>query len=191
MIICVVVYFLAFMLVLILRKLCRLKIEKFPPLKLEEGGIVFHSNKRHRIKLYKAKFMQVSKSVYIRKGNKVVQLLNVDNVFIENDYLYFKALGKTKLVFGCEEVSKYLNLKIRSDKIDIEKFRKLALIDIKNHIFDYKNAKFLKIYLKIVRKILNISLQNDKLTIKQNKFKIPFCVDYVSNGVKKRIKINC
>lgn len=191
MIIYFVAYLISFAIVLIVQRVKRLKVEECPAMKLEKSGIVFNSKKRHKLKIYGAKVMQVANSVYLKKDNRLVQLVNVDEIFLEKDYLYFKALGETKLRFDCEKIYKYFNLKIKSKKIDVEKFKKLAIIDIKNHIFDLKNAKFLKIYVKILKKILNIHIEEEKITIKQNKYKIPFSVLYKSKGVKKRINVNC
>ena len=191
MMIYIVVYFITFSVVLQLKKKARLKTCNFPSMKMMRDGLKFFSTSKHKIKIDNAKVMQVDKNVYLKKDKKIVQIKNVDNIFVEEGCLYFTALGNVKIILDLSDIYNYFNLKIYTNRIDIEKFKKIALFDIKNNVFDCKNSIFLKKYLKILKNILNINLENNKITIKQNKFKIAFCVEYKTKNGKKRIKVNC
>lgn len=152
---------------------------------------MFNSKQKHRLKIYKAKMAQVGNVVYLKKQNQVVKINNIDDVFIEKDHLYFRALGQVSIFLETGNFWKYFELKITSSKIDLEKFKKLALNDIKNNVFDYKNKRYFKFYFNLLTRVLNVKLLKHKISIKQNKLKLPFVVFYKNKGVKKCIKINC
>ncbi len=134
--------------------------------------------------------MQVDKIVYIKKDNKMIVLINVDNLCFKDDYMYFSALGKVKILFNCICFYKYFNIEISSQKFDLKDLQQTALLDILNNLFNLKNAKILLKYLKIITKVLNININKKKIVVKRNKFKIPYTLTYKVNNVLKRVKVN-
>ena len=190
MIICICVYFIAFSLTLVLKKRFRLKVKVYPDLMISKDGLTFVSHEKHKLKINGAKVLQVGEDVYLKKYNKIVCLKNVDNVFVYKDYLYFKALGEVKLKLNLSNILKYFTIEIESKNIDMKNFKKLAIVDIKNHIFNLKNAKNLKKYIKTIKNIFKIQLLKNEILITKNKFGLSFVVNYFSCGKKKRVKVN-
>jgi len=128
--------------------------------------------------------------VYLRQNKKMITLLNVDKVKVDEGYIYFKALGRVKILFSCKSIYRYFNLDIESDKIDIRDKRQQALQDMIDHLFDVNQSMILKRYIRFVREVMNIDFKNGKLTIKQNKFMIPYTLKYKLNNVIKQVKVN-
>lgn len=166
------------------------KAYTFPLLKVCKDGVSFNSLKRHKIFIAQAKVMQVEKVVYIKNDNQMIIIKNVDNVFVDKYYLYFDCLGEVKIFFDCSKFYKYFNIKLTSFKFDISEIKRKASLDIVKNLLMLKNAKFLKRYLWILTKVLNITFEDNSIRIKKNKYKLPFSVTYKLNGRLKTININ-
>ena len=85
---------------------------------------------------------------------------------------------------------KYLQMNISSNVFDLTDIKRRAELEIVNNLFSISDCYQFVRYIRIVKKILNINFTSDKLQIKQNKYKLKFCLDYVSKNVKKRIIVN-
>lgn len=190
MIAVIVSYFSTFVFTLLILRFKKIKFAPLTNLYMKKNGIVFKSNKNHRLYVENCKLMQLDKMVYITKNNKMIILNNVDNVRIVKNFIYFKALGKVEIIYNFKEFYRYFNIDILSNKIDINQLKQLALVNAVENIFDLKNAEILIKYLKILKNVLNISLFKEKIVIKKNKFKIPFTVKYRVGNVVKYVNIN-
>lgn len=190
MVVLVLVYFVSFAITIVLLGNKKKKIYAFPLLKVGKDGVSFNSLKRHKIFIAQAKVMQVDKVVYLKNDNQLIIIKNVDNVFIDKSYLYFNSLGEVKIFFDCSKFYKYFNIKLTSSKFDISLIKRKASLDIVKNLIMLKNAKFLKRYIWILTKVLNITFEDDLIRIKKNKFKLPFSVTYKLNGKLKTININ-
>lgn len=185
-----IIYTATVILIIFLLQKKKLKYSEFPFLKLKKNGLVFKSTKHHRMEIADAKIMQVGTNVYIKKNGHMFTLKNVDEVVLKNGFLYFKALGIVHIVFNAKAIYRYFNLQIYSKDIDIENLKNKALIDILNNILNLANAYILKKYLKILKNTLKIHINNEKITIKQNFFKISYTIKYKINNKIKMIKVN-
>ncbi|MBQ8614985.1 MAG: hypothetical protein IJ415_00220, partial [Clostridia bacterium] len=154
------------------------------------SGIIFNSFLCHRIKIDNFKTIQLGTKVYIKTNSKLVTISNVDKVFKHENYLYFTALGKVKILFNCDEIYKYFNIEITSKKFSIEELKQEAIYDLINNNFEINFCKILKRYIKIIENVLNIHIFQEKLVIKQNKFQFPFELKYKLNNRIKHISIN-
>ena len=190
MIYSVIAYILAYFLINFIIAKSRWIFHSFPKLKFTKQGIEFVSFKKHRIKLNQCKYVQLNNLVYIKTTNQLIVIKNVDNLFERQDYLYFKALGKVKIVFDFKQEYKYFNLKLSSNKIDINDMWKKAGFDVVENITNLNNAEHYKKYINLLTRILNIEICDDGLKIRKNKFNIPFSVVYKLNGKIKRVNIN-
>lgn len=186
----VIIYFLVFTITLLICKKLRLKVKEMPSLAIDKCGLFFESLTKHRLKLNGASVLTIGNNVYLKRFGKMVCLNNVDKVFEYKDCIYFQSLGKVRIKFNCENIYRYFLIDIESENVDMKNFKKSALNDIKNHIFDLKNAKILKKYIKTIKNIFKINLHEDEIRIKQNKFRLSFVVKYFSKGQKKRVKVN-
>ncbi len=171
-------------------KKLKTKFKQYPELKMNARGINFFSHSRHRIKIGDAKFMQVGGNIYLKHNNRQIEIRNVDNIFIKNDFLYFTAKGKCEICFKNQLLNKYFNIKINSNMIDVETLRKRALINVMDNLFDLTKCEDLIKYLKLIRDILKIKITNKSVEIKQNQFKIPFCISYKLNNTIKVVNVN-
>ncbi|MBE5741055.1 MAG: hypothetical protein E7351_00775 [Clostridiales bacterium] len=183
-------YFMTVFVVIFALNVRKTRYQPYPSLKLRRDGISFYSKSTHRIKAENTKVMQVENRVYLRQNKKMITLLNVDKVKVDEGYIYFKALGRVKILFSCKSIYRYFNLDIESDKIDIRDKRQQALQDMIDHLFDVNQSMILKRYIRFVREVMNIDFKNGKLTIKQNKFMIPYTLKYKLNNVIKQVKVN-
>lgn len=186
----IICYFLTFCLTIVILNKRRIQYVSYPKLYLKKFGLVFYSFKTHRINIKDCKTMQVDKIVYIKKDSKMIILTNVDNLQFNDDYMYFSGLGKVKISFNCTCFYKYFNIDIDSKKLDLKNLKQLALLDVINNLFNLKNAKILLKYLKVITKVLNISINDKKIIVKRNKFKIPYILTYKVNNVLKRVNVN-
>ena len=52
----------------------RVRYCEFPVLKIIKDGVVFHSKKRHRLKIESCRYEQMGKVVYVVKNGKFMQI---------------------------------------------------------------------------------------------------------------------
>lgn len=182
-------YFLTFIVFLIATILKNKRFYAIKDVKLTKYGLVFYSNNRHRIKIYGAKMLIIENNVYLKKNSRTVVLKNVDKVSVNKDYLYFNSLGKTKIIMNCKKFYKYFVVRVESEDFDIEELKENAIQDILNNIFDFNNCIELKRYLKIMREILKIDLENDHVKLTKNNYELSYTLTYILNGTKKKVHI--
>ncbi len=182
-------YFLTFIVFLIAIILKNKRFYAIIDVKLTKYGLVFYSNNRHRIKIHNAKMLIIENNVYLKKNNRTVVLKNVDKVSVNKDYLYFNSLGKTQIIMNCKKFYKYFVVQVESEDFDIEELKENAIQDILNNIFDFNNCIELKRYLKIMREILKIDLENDHVKLTKNNYELSYTLTYILNGVKKRVYV--
>ncbi len=158
-----------------------------PKLFIKKNGIVFNSNLKHRIFIGDCKYLCINNKVFIRFPSRLVSLINVRNVYFNKGYLYFKSIGVTKLCGDFVNIYKYFNIEISSTKFNLEEEKQKALLTLLNNRLE--PTKEYKRYLSILKNILNIEIV-DKLTVRQNKYSLPFTLIYKANGKTKRLNIN-
>ena len=115
---------------------------------------------------------------------------NVTNVLKRKNFLYFQALGKVEVLVDCAFFYKYINLKIESKEFDFNLIKQKTLNDIMNNLLALHMCKNLQKYLRLLKNILKIDINNKKIAIKPNKFKISYSVLYKLNNKLKRVNIN-
>lgn len=185
----IIFYFITFFCVIKTRKR-RIKFSDFPQFKINQSGVFFYSKQTHRIKIENDEVFQIQKNLYIRTKNEIIIIKNVENVKIFENFLYFKALGKVKIIFNIKQIYNYLVLLVESKQIDMNYLRQIAIIDLINNDFDINNSKLLKKYIKILKNVLNIGIFKEKIVVKQNKYKIPFILTYKINNKIKKVCVN-
>ena len=189
MIVAIFAYILTTFLVFFIIKKNKYKTKPFPKLKINKNGIIFYSNFKHKIKIGDAKLLIIENTAYLKKVNKVLTIHNVEDVFIKDNYLYFKANGNVKILFNTIDFYRYFNIIIQSEKFNINKLKQLALIDILNNVFNIKNSKIFKKYLNIVKNILKININNKKIEIKPNNFNLSYTVIYKTNNQITKVNV--
>ncbi|MCQ2564833.1 MAG: hypothetical protein MJ152_03150 [Clostridia bacterium] len=185
-----IVYFVTFTLTMLVILHFRCKVKPLPKLKLKKFGLEFCSHFKHKIKIDDASVMFIGHAVHCKKGGSLITIKNVKNAFVWGKFLYFESLGTTQIFCDVKSFFNYMQLKIEMENFDVQKFYEEAVADLINHLFCFENSEKLKKYLTFVKKVLKISVNNTKLTIKQNKLKLAFCLTYVIGGRKKRIMVN-
>ena len=105
------------------------------------------------------------------------------------NYLYFTALGDVKIIFNTKSFYKYFNIEIKSPIFDLEELKQNAIDEMLNNLFNLNKCNKLKEYLKVVIKILNIHITNDKILVKKNNFNLTFTLIYKLNNTIKIINI--
>ena len=189
MIIIFFAYFLTFFAFLIVLKFKNIRYKTIENAVVNKYGVVFSSNKRHRIKIFGAKILVIDKNVYLKKDKKTVIIKNVDNLFIRRDYLYFNALGEVKIIMNCKKFYKYFCVRISSKNFDLSNLKQTAIQDLLNNIFNFTNCTKLKRYLKIMRNILKIDLDNNHVKLTKNNYNLSYTLTYILNGQKKVIHV--
>ncbi len=184
------IYFFVFFIVMQTKKKQPIKHFKFPNLKLKKSGIFFISNLTHRIKIHNMKTLFVDGVLYLKTKDKIVRMLNVNDVKIWEGYLYFTALGKVEIVFNADDIYRYFSIKIKSNKFNFEDLKQFAITDLINNEFNINFSKILKKYINIIENVLKIRIFSKKIIISQNKLKLPFEVIYKLNNKIKRVKVN-
>ncbi len=185
-----IVYFVTFTLTMLVILHFRCKVKPLPKLKLKKFGLEFVSTAKHKIETDGAEVMIIGHAVHCKKGDRLITIKNVKNVFVWGKFLYFGCFGRTQIFCDVKSFFNYMQLKIEMENFDVQNFYEAAVADLINHLFCFENSEKLKKYLTFVKKVLKISVNNTKLTIKQNKLKLAFCLTYVVAGRKKRIMVN-
>lgn len=182
-------YFLTFYLVIKIKSKFKHKETSFPFLKFTKTGISFFSYNQHEIKIQNMKTMQIDGLVYLKNGDKLIIISNVKDVKIYEDYLLFTANGETKILFDCKEYYRYFTLDIQSEQFNLNNIKQTAILDIMNNNFDLNSSSLAKRYMNLLKNILNIHIDNEKIVVKPNKFKFSFVVTYKINNKIKQVNI--
>ena len=182
-------YFLTFYLVIKIKSKVKHKETSFPFLKFTKTGISFFSYNQHEIKIQNMKTMQIDGLVYLKNGDKLIIISNVKDVKIYEDYLLFTANGETKILFDCKEYYRYFTLDIQSEQFNLNNIKQTAILDIMNNNFDLNSSSLAKRYMNLLKNILNIHIDNEKIVVKPNKFKFSFVVTYKINNKIKQVNI--
>lgn len=186
----VAIYIFTFSIVLAIKGHIRNKVYPLPEFEFEEGQIILNSIKRHKIHVGFCSCLVVNNNVFLKRGGKTIKFANVANSCLKNGYFIFTGLGKVTIEVNNKKWYKYLQMNISSNVFDLTDFKRRAELEIVNNLFSISDCYQFVRYIRIVKKILNINFTSDKLQIKQNKYKLKFCLDYVSKNVKKRIIVN-
>lgn len=184
------IYIFTFSIVLAIKGYIKNKVYPLPELKFEEGRICFDSIKRHKIHVGFCSCLVVNKDVFLKRGGKTIKFENVASSCLKNGYFIFTGLGKVTIEINNKKWYKYLQMNISSNDFDLTDFKRQAELEIINNLFNISDCHQFARYIRIVKKILNINFTLDKLQIKQNKYKLKFCLEYVSKDVKKRLIVN-
>ena len=182
-------YFLSFIVVLLVITVKNQKFYAIKDVKLTKYGVVFYSNKKHRLPIHNAKLLIIENNVYLKKNNRTVVLKNVEKVVVNNNYLYFHSLGKTQIIMNCEKFYKYFVVNVESEDFNLNELKQNAIQDILNNIFDFNACIELKRYLKIMREILKIDLENNHVKLTKNHYELTYTLTYILNGVKKKVYV--
>lgn len=166
-----------------------IKFKPIPDFLIKKNGIIFFSNAVHRINVNDAEFIQVCKLVYLKSSTKMLILKNVDEIYKKNDWLYFKACGKTEIIFNCEKIYKYFNIRIESNKFDLSQLLINAKQEILNNLFNSCKFESVRKYINLIKNVLNITFNKNGISVKENKFKLPYTLTYKQGGRVKTINV--
>ena len=167
----------------------RFMIKEIGEVKIASDGLEFPSYSRHRLDVSNCKCVFSFHRVGIYSKDKIIFIENILDCFIHENFLYFKGNGTVKIIFDFED-RHYFYLDIKSNMVDINHYKSLALIELVENLFDYMKCENFKKFLKIVKNLLKIRIFNDKIEINQNKFKISYTVRYKINNKIKKVFIN-
>lgn len=185
----IISYLVASILIIYMCTKKRKRYSDFPSIKVVKNGLIFQSKSRHRIKINDAKYVLINDMIYLKTPNKMVIIKNICNVYKIKDYLYFLSLGECRIIFDCKDIYKYYNIKIKSEYIDIENLKRQSILELMNNLFDIRACKTLAKYLKVLKNMLNITIEDKKIKVKANKYRIPFTLIYRIDDRIKKIKI--
>ena len=189
MIFALIAYFIAFTLFITFHKKGSLKYEEFPTLNVTKDGITFYSTYTHRVRIDCANAIQVGNMLYVKTQTQLIIITNVKDGKIYQSYLYFTCFGKTQILFNTDDYYRYFMINVQSNMFDIRELKKQSILDIMDNDFDFNNSEIAKKYLKILTKILNITITDKNVQIKPNKYKLTYQIEYKINNKIKRVII--
>lgn len=184
-----IVYCLTFIAILFFKRKKRITFSTFPKMMLKKDGVYFFSQDFHRLPLMAQKVVLVGKNLYVKQDEKVVIITNVDDVKLVNNFLYFKCLGKVKILFDCVDFYRYFAIRIESKYFDFSSLKQMAIRDVLNNGFSLKNSKTAKKFIKIIENVLKISIFKEKIVVGQNDLRISYVLIYKLNRVIKRVSV--
>lgn len=169
---------------------CKIKLSSKRILnpKVKKFGIVFYSNNRHKIRIGQAKVIYIGNLIYLKENNKFIIIKNIVDVIVKNEYMFFKANGEVKIFFNCP-FYRYFNLNIRSSYFDLNSAKQQTIDEMLNNLLNLESCIKLKKYLNFIKNTLKIRINNEKIVIFLNKFKIPYTITYKLNNKIKKINI--
>ena len=182
-------YIFGFFLQFFARKMKNFITKPIKNVEVNKNGISFLSTSRHKLKVGDAKLLELKNAIYLKQNAKTIVIKNANMAIKTKNYLYFTALGDVKIIFNTKGFYKYFNIKIKSSSFDLEELKQNAIDEMLNNLFNLNNCSKLKEYLKIVVKILNIHITNDKIFVKRNDFNLTFTLIYKLNNTIKIINI--
>ena len=188
MIILFFIYILTFFVVNLVLKHKHTKFLPITKAVITKKGINFHSQNVHRIRIQNSKITTLKNIIFLKNNGKVVAIKNIDRVYVENDYVYFLALGKVEILFN-NEIYKYFNLVVKSENFTLRTLKERAINSIINNLFNYEYTKECKSYLVFIKNVLNINITNKGIYIKKNLYNLTFSVMYKINNKIKRVNI--
>ena len=185
----IVLYLFVFTLVLVVCSMCRSCVANIDNISIRRDGVVFNSYHKHRIYIANANIMQVGTTCYLRQGKTLITINNIDHLYLRDHYLYFQAKGRVEIKVDLSKIGKYFNIYIKSDKLDFDKLQHRAQLSLINHLFNIADSKELREYMLLIRRVLNIKLDKDEVTIQCNKYNIEYTLYYKVHNVIKKINI--
>lgn len=185
-----IIYFFVFSTVLIFFEFKREKIFPLPNLKITENKIYFYSNLKHKIRVGKANMLTIKNAIYLKQNGRMIEILNIKNARVENDFLIFEGCGLVEIFRKNQKWCKYFQMDICSNVFDLSELRCQAETELMNNLFDLSSCKQFARYLRFVKQVLKIDVKGSKLIVKQNDFKLSFCLAYDFGMGKKCIKFN-
>lgn len=190
MVIFLIVYLFTITIVFIIINKKKNKIYPIPETYFCDDKICFYTNHKHKICVGECSLLVVKNKAYLKRMNKRICLCNVENVKLKKQMLTFVGLGTVEIKTGKSKINKYLQMDISSHDFDLTGLKREAVLEMLNNLFDFAACESLKRYLRFVKRILNININNSKIEVKQNVYNLAFCVDYEFKGDKKRIMFN-
>lgn len=185
----IIFYIFTFVILFLTIEVFRKRYSPIPNLSFKKFGFVFHSNKIHKIKILNYKVRTLDGVIYLSLRNKIAIIKNVKFLDCKYGFLYFKSLGEVKVVFECKDIYRYYNVKIISNEFIINGIKEKAKYEILNNLLNVQDCEYNKNFLFFLKNILKIEINNEKITIKSNNYKISYNLFYKINGKIKKINI--
>ena len=182
-------YIFGFFLLFFAKKMKNFSTKPIKNAKLNKDGISFFSTARYKLRMGEVKILELENAIYLKQNAKTIIIKNANKAIKTKNYLYFSALGDVKIIFNTKSFYKYFNIEIKSPTFDLEELKQNAIEEMLNNLFNLNNCNKLKEYLKVVVKILNIHITNDKILVKKNNFNLTFTLIYKLNNTIKIINI--
>lgn len=154
-----------------------------------KNGIVFKSVLRHKIFVGQAKIVEVNGIIYLRNGKKIIAIKNVKNVLFKNNCVYFTGCGYVHICFNCKNIFRQFNLMILSSQFDLSIYKQKALQEILTDPFALISRQNTKQYLKILKNILKIDINNGILRVSKNLYDFKYQIIYKVHNVTKKINV--
>ena len=190
MIFIVYAYFFAIFLTFFIKNVKINRVKPLPKIKIIKSGLVFFSFFYHKIYVGDVKLIKFEGLIYLKKSDKIMVIKNIEKVFLKNEYLFFKGMGKVHIILNCKNIFRQFNLEISSPNFDVELLKERAINELINNLFDYENCKLVKRYLFLVENIFNINANEKSLIVKQNKYFLSFSLSYRVKNCYKTVKFN-
>jgi len=185
----VIFYIFTFVIIFLSIEVFRKRHSPIPNLKFKKFGFVFYSKKIHKIRIFNYKVRTLEGVIYLSLDNKIAIIKNVKFLDCKNGFLYFKSLGEVKVVFECKEIYRYYNLKITSNEFKINDIKEKSKYEILNNLLNIQDCEYNKKFLFFLKNVLKIEINNKKIAIKSNNYKISYNLLYKLNGKIKKINI--
>lgn len=162
--------------------------KSLPKISVKKTGLIFYSFSRHRIKIDDAKVSQLGDTTYLKKERKIVIIKNIDRITTKSGYLYFQAMGNVTIFCDIGDKYKYFNIRIMSNSFNYEALKQKALVEIIDNLFQQNNAKENDRLVKFIG-LLNIKIENDKISIGKNPLRLSYQLVYRLNNKIKKINV--
>ena len=165
------------------------KTKPIPKLKVTKFGIEFFSNQKHKIEITNAKIIKTDESIFLKVQDKIILIRNVKNLVLRNEHIYFCANGSVRIIFDCSTFYKYFNICIKSNDINFEELKQIALLELLNNNFDVSRAKKFKKFLNFIKNTLKIEINKEKIKVFANNLNLSYLLVYKMNNKIKQINI--
>lgn len=185
----IIAFIISNVITLILLEKFKYKIFEFPKLKTNKNGIQFFSFKKHRLYVERVKIFKIADNYYLKTDKAIIIFKNIKNVVLKNGYMYFKALGEVEINFNFENLYRYFNFNINLKNVDFNNLKQIAILDLMNNGFEVEKSENFKKFLKFIKNILKIEINDKKLTIFSNNLNISYQIVYKCNNKIKKINI--
>ncbi len=181
MIIVIFCYILTSSLALFCCSKLRERTQSLPVPKVKPDGLHFCSKSRHRLRVGRVSVVRFGHQVMLKRGTQSVILHNIDKVFYQGNYIYFTALGACHISIDCSGIYRYFSVKIQSSQFDLTEAKQNAQLDLFDHLFSPESSPKVQHYIHILRDELCITLTDQRLSVRRNKYLVPFTLIYRLN----------